>query len=340
MHKQNLCKISVNGDKELHVQKGQVLLTSLWRHNILVPSVCGGRGMCGVCKVRIIQGAEHIAISPAEQKKLTAEELNNQLRLSCQIRVDNDMAIEVAPECLTIKRWQARCAAIETLTGDIKRFCFELTPPARMNVIAGHYVQLVCPPYTEGIESTTRAFSVASNPGDNRHIELIIRRAPNGICTTWLFDYLKVGDTVEMTGPYGDFHLSDSTAPMLFIAGGSGMAPFVSILHQMKNIRLTRRAEYFFGCNTVEDLYLMQAIRSFEEMMPDFRFIPVVASPSPQNNWQGQTGLVTDAVRRSYTDLSGYEGYLCGSPGMIDASIKVMLDLGMPQEKIYYDKFA
>jgi Na+-transporting NADH:ubiquinone oxidoreductase subunit F len=340
MHKQNLCKIIVNGGKELHVQKGQVLLTSLWRQNILVPSVCGGRGMCGVCKIRIVQGSEDIAITPAEEKRLTVEELNNQVRLSCQIRVDRDIAIEVPPEYLAIQRWQARCAAIEGFTCDIKRFRFELTPPARMNVIAGHYVQLVCPPYAEGIESTTRAFSVASNPVDNRHIELIVRKAPNGICTTWLFDYLQVGDPIEMTGPYGEFHLSESASPMIFIAGGSGMAPFVSILNHMKNTNLKRRVEFFFGCNTIEDLYLMQAMQSFREVMPDFHFIPVVACPSPQSNWQGQTGLVTEAVRRSYTDLSGYEGYLCGSPGMIDASVKVLLDMGLPQDKIYYDKFA
>jgi Na+-transporting NADH:ubiquinone oxidoreductase subunit F len=340
MSSQEQCKITVNGEKELSAQKGQVLLTSLWQHNVLVPSVCGGRGMCGVCKVRIVKGAENIAITPAEQKRLTDDERNSQVRLACQIRVDNDIAIEAPAEYLAVRRWQTRCAAIEELTYDIKRFRFELIGPARMNFIAGHYVQLVCPPYVEGVESTTRAFSIASDPKDNRHIELIVRRTPNGICTTWLFDYLKAGDTVEMTGPYGDFHLSDSTSPMIFIAGGSGMAPFVSILHQMKNTGSKRKAVYFFGGNTVQDLYLTQAMREFETPLSNFRFIPVVASPSPQDNWQGQTGLVTDAVRRSYTDLSDYEGYLCGSPGMIDAAMKVLLELGIPQDKIYYDKFT
>jgi Na+-transporting NADH:ubiquinone oxidoreductase subunit F len=340
MPRPDTCKITINGDKELSVQKGQILLASLWRHNVLVPSVCGGRGMCGVCKVRIVKGAENAAITPAEQKRLTDDERNNQFRLACQIRIDNDLAIEIPADYLAVRRWQTRCTAIEDLTYDIKRFRFELTESARMNFIAGHYVQFVCPPYAEGIESTTRAFSIASDPKDNRHIELIIRRAPNGICTTWLFDYLKVGDAVEMTGPYGDFHLSDLDTPMIFIAGGSGMAPFVSVLHQMRNTGATRKTQYFFGANTVQDLYLVPAMQEFEKALPNFQFIPVIASPSPQDNWQGQAGLVTEAVRRRFTDLHGYEGYLCGSPGMIDASIKVLLDMGISRDKIYYDKFA
>jgi Na+-transporting NADH:ubiquinone oxidoreductase subunit F len=296
--------------------------------------------MCGVCKVRIVKGDENIAITPAEQKRLTDAERNNQVRLSCQIRVEGDLAIELPQDYLAIRRWRTRCEAIEELTYDVRRFRFELTEPARMNFTAGHYVQLICPPYAEGVESTTRAFSIASNPTDNRHIELIIRRAPNGICTTWLFDYLKVGDAAEMTGPYGDFHLSDSTAPMIFIAGGSGMAPFVSILHQMKNTGLVRKAQYFFGGNSVQDLYLTQKMREFEASLPNFSFIPVVACLSPQDNWLGQTGLVTNVVRQSCANLNGYEGYLCGSPGMIDASIKVLLELGIGQDKIYFDKFS
>jgi Na+-transporting NADH:ubiquinone oxidoreductase subunit F len=337
---QDTCKIVINSQRELSIEKGQVLLTSLYRHNVLIPSVCGGRGMCGVCKVRIVKGDEHIAITPAEEKRLSADERNNRIRLACQIRPDSDLSIEIPADYLSVRRWQTRCEAIENLTYDIRCFRFALTEPARMNFVAGHYIQLICPPYAEGVESTTRAFSIASNPGDNRHVDLIIRRTPNGICTTWLFDYLKVGDTVEMTGPYGDFHLSDSTDPMLFIAGGSGMAPFVSILNQMKNTASTRKVQYFFGGNSVQDLYLIEKMREFEKTLPNFSFIPVVACPSPQDNWQGQTGLVTNVVRQNCANLNGYEAYLCGSPGMIDASIKVLLELGIGQDKIYYDKFS
>jgi Na+-transporting NADH:ubiquinone oxidoreductase subunit F len=155
-----------------------------------------------------------------------------------------------------------------------------------------------------------------------------------------MFDYLKAGDAVELVGPYGEFRLSDTQSPMVFIAGGSGMAPFVSILHQMRNVGSTRKAEYFFGGNGVRDLYLHEQMAEFEKNLSAFKFVPVVCKPSPEDNWQGQTGLVTDAVRKNFTDLSGHEGYLCGSPGMIDASIKVLIGLGMSEKNIYYDKFS
>ena len=127
---------------------------------------------------------------------------------------------------------------------------------------------------------------------------------------------------------------------MLFVAGGSGMAPFVSILHAMRHRRDARSAHYFFGGNSVRDLCLDEQMREFEKDLQNFTFIPVVASPEEESGWQGERGLVTEAVGRAFDDLSGHEGYLCGSPGMIDASVKVFTSLGMQEEHIYFDKFA
>ena len=143
-----------------------------------------------------------------------------------------------------------------------------------------------------------------------------------------------------LNGPYGDFRLSDTDAPMVFVAGGSGMAPFMSILSQMRNTDSKRPVKYFFGGNTTKDLCMAEAMKAFEEALEDFEFIPVVANPDEDTGWTGQIGLVTEAVQRTYSDLSGHEGYLCGSPGMINAAAKVFLERGMPEENIYYDKFA
>ena len=222
----------------------------------------------------------------------------------------------------------------------MKRFRFELKDPPSITFTAGQYVQLLCPRYKGSSEEVYRAYSIASKPRQNTMIDLIIRRVPNGICTTWCFDILKEGDPVRLNGPYGDFRLSDTNLPMVFIAGGSGMAPFVSILGAMQNGQSQRAVRYFFGGNTVRDLCLQAQMKEFENVLPDFKFVPVVARPAENEKWSGQTGLVTEAVQRSFNDLSGHEGYLCGSPGMIDASIKVLRAMGMPQDKIYFDKFA
>jgi Na+-transporting NADH:ubiquinone oxidoreductase subunit F len=208
-----------------------------------------------------------------------------------------------------------------------------------MDFVAGQYVQLLCPRYKHNPEELYRAYSVASDPNEKHIIELIIKLMPGGICTTYCFDYLKVGDSVKLNGPYGDFRLSDSEEPMIFVAGGSGMAPFVSILYYMRNADIKRNTIYFFGGRHAADIFLVDLMRQFESTLPNFRFVPVVAEPAKGNGWTGQTGLVTEAMARHLTNIDGYEGYLCGSPGLINAAAKVLIDRGMGADKIYFDKF-
>ena len=331
------CKITINGEKELTIQGGKPLLTVLRDEKIFIPSACGGRGTCGVCKVKVLDGAGPVLAT--ETPFLTKEEQADNVRLSCQVKVRNDIRIEIPDELFNVREYDSVCTKIEDLTYDMKRFRFELKDPSTVRFVAGQYMQLFCPKYKGSNEEVYRAYSIASDPAANNLIELIIRRVPNGICTTWCFDYLKEGDPVKLNGPYGDFRLSDSNAPMIFVAGGSGMAPFVSILHAMQNAGSKRQAKYFFGGNSTKDLCLSEQMKGFEQILEGFEFIPVVANPEGES-WTGETGLVTEAVRRQFKDLSGHEGYLCGSPGMIDAAVKVFVALGMPEDKIYYDKFA
>lgn len=332
------CKITINQERDLAVQGGKPLLSTLTEHKIFIPSACGGRGTCGVCKVTVREGGG--LLLPTETPFLTKEEIDGNVRLSCQVKVRNDLAIEIPEELFNVREYTARCADIEDLTYDMKRFRFELTEPKAMDYIPGQYVQLLCPKYKGNSEEVYRAYSISSDPEDKGVIDLIIRRVPNGICTTWCFEHLKKGDAVRLNGPYGEFRLSETEAPMVFVAGGSGMAPFVSILHFMQKTNNLREAVYFFGGNTIRDLCLAEQMKGFEKALPNFTFVPVVSRPEEGDGWEGETGLVTEAVKRRFKVLSGYEGYLCGSPGMIDAAAKVFTSLGMPEDKIYYDKFA
>ncbi len=332
------CKITINGEKELDIQGGKPLLTVLRDEKIFIPSACGGRGTCGVCKVKVPEGAGPVLAT--ETPFLTKEEQADNVRLSCQVKVRNDILIEIPDELFNVREYDSVCAKIEELTYDMKRFRFELKDPPTAKFVAGQYMQLFCPKYKGSSEEVYRAYSIASDPAANNLIDLIIRRVPNGICTTWCFEHLKEGDPVKMNGPYGDFRLSDTDAPMVFVAGGSGMAPFVSILHHMQNTNSKRKAKYFFGGNSTKDLCMTDEMKAFEDALEGFEFVPVVANPEEDESWSGETGLVTEAVHRQYKDLSGHEGYLCGSPGMIDAAAKVFVSLGMLEDKIYYDKFA
>ncbi len=332
------CEVTVNDDKRLTVQGGKDLLALLAAEKLFIPSACGGRGTCGLCKLKVLDGAGPLL--PTEEPYLDKAERESNVRLACQVKVRSDLKIEIPKELLAIREYNCRCAKIVDLTHDMKLFRLELTEPATIDYIPGQYVQLQTPPYGKSRKEVYRAYSIASDPAEKRIIELIIRLVPGGTCTTYCFEHLKEGDEMRFNGPYGDFQLSESQAPMVFIAGGSGMAPIKCMLHHMKNTNNARKAEYYFGANAVKELCLTDLMQQFESELADFRFVPVVASTQDSPEWDGQTGLVTQAVQRGLADASQHEAYLCGSPGMIDACVKVLMDLGMPETNIFYDKFA
>lgn len=332
------CEVKINQEDSLQVKGGGSLLETLTQQKIFIPSACGGRGSCGYCKVKVLDGAGPLL--PTEEPYLSDEERKGGVRLSCQVKIRNDVHIEIPEELLSIQEYQCVCTDIRDLTYDIKQFRFELKAPDRMNFVPGHYVQFFTPAYEESDEEVYRAYSISSDPAEEGIIELIVRLVPNGICTTYLFNHLGVGDPVRINGPYGDFRLSKTEAPIVFVAGGSGMAPIKSMLHQMVNTGSTRHATYFFGVNTLKDLFFVDEMKAFEEKLPNFRFVPVLAMPESGNGWKGETGLVTEALDRKLNTAGSYEAYLCGSPGMIDATVAVLKGHGVPPEQIYYDKFS
>jgi Na+-transporting NADH:ubiquinone oxidoreductase subunit F len=330
-------QITINDERNLIIEGGKDLLSILTKEKIFIPSACGGRATCGLCKLKVLDGAGPLL--PTEEPFLTERERKLNVRLSCQVKVLNDMKIKIPPKLLTIHEYICRCVDITNLTYDIKQFRFELIEPNSIDYMPGQYIQLLTPIYKNSIEEVYRAYSISSDPMDKHNIEMIIRLLPGGICTTYCFEYLKVGDEVKINGPYGNFRLSGTDAPIVFIAGGSGMAPIKCMLHQMKNEGIKRKAAYYFGANTIKDMFLMELMKTFETELADFRFVPAIAKPQQGEKWDGQVGLVTEVFRRDLKNAAECEAYLCGSPGMIDASIKVLNELGISKEKMFYDKF-
>lgn len=329
------CDIIINNERKLSVKAGTTLLKALSAEKIFIPSACGGRGSCGYCKLRINKGAGDIL--PSEEPFLSDDERQANFRLSCQITVTTDMEISIPKRLLMIKEYTCVCEDIQSLTDDIKQFRLKLIDPAVMDYIPGQYIYFFTPAYDGNPEGAYRAYSISSDPYNKNILELIIRLVPGGICTTYCFNQLKVGDTVKINGPHGAFRLRDTQAPVIFVAGGSGMAPIKCMLHHMKNINCKRKAVYYFGGNQVKDLFLTPLMKEFEKELHDFTYIPVVAKP--ETDWHGEQGLVTEAIARSGEDLSSGEAYMCGSQGMIEAAIPVLKTLGVPETKIYYDKF-
>ncbi len=329
------------GDKKLTLKGGGTLLETLTSEKIFIPSACGGRGTCGYCKVKVLEGAGQLL--PTEEPYMDEKERATGVRLSCQVKLRNDLKIEIPAELLAIKEYVCICSEIADYTYDIKQFRLQFQNGQRMNYRPGQYVQVLAPQYEKSNEEVYRAYSISSDPKNNDTIELIVRRVPDGICTTYMFDYLKRGDRVRINGPYGQFFLRDTKSPIIYIAGGSGIAPIKCMLHHMANTGNERKAVFFFGVRTTKDMFLEKEIEEFEKRIPQFTFVPVVSQPEPGAKWSGATGRVTDLAEdylKKQKDAEQYEGYLCGSPGMIESCIKVLTGLDIPESRIYYDKFS
>ena len=331
-------QIKINDEKEVSVEGGRPLLGSLMEEKIFIPSACGGRGSCGMCKVKVISDVGDYL--PTELPWISEEEKAQNIRLSCQLKLKKDIAIQIPEELFNVREYECEVASLVDLTYDIKQIILRLKEPAEIKFKAGQYIQFQVPEYELTSESVYRAYSMASQPSRKNEVELEIRLVPNGICTTYIFEHLKEGDPVTINGPYGDFHLRDTDARIIFIAGGSGNAPIKSMLYNMMETNNTREALYLFGARAVRDLFLIDEMRELEKNLANFRYIPALSEPLPEDNWKGETGLITDVLDRHINSGENTEAYLCGSPGMIDAAVAVLTKNGIPEEKIYYDKFA
>jgi Na+-transporting NADH:ubiquinone oxidoreductase subunit F len=270
---------------------------------------------------------------------LNSQEINKGVRLACQIKVKEDLQIEIPEEIFNIRKFKAEVSQIRNFTYDIKELTLKLIEPNEIDFKAGQYVQLEAPPYEKSKHSVTRAYSIASSPLHKDYIQLIIRRVPDGICTTYIFDYLQQGDNINFTGPFGDFIIRDTQSDMLFVAGGSGKAPIKSMLEYLQNQGSKRRMIYMFGARTKDDLYLTEEFRELEEKLADFTYVPVLSKPKEGTDWQGKTGYIPPYFPEYIKDPQNTEAYLCGSPGMIAAVKKGLLENGVSEDNIYYDSF-
>ena len=327
-----------NNEKVLQAQTGKSLLENLSENDIILPSACGGRGLCGMCKVQVKNGGSEV--TEKESKKLSTEQLGNHWRLACQTIVKDDLAIELPGQLIGSTTYDCEVVAIENLTYDIKGVRFKLPEGTKLNYKAGQYMQITAPAYGKLKRTTYRAYSLASIPNDEGYLDFCIRQVPRGIVTTYIHEHMQIGDTVTLSGPYGDFYLRDSDKEIIFIAGGSGLSPVQSMISEMlAKGTSNRKATFFFGACTYNDLYYVDKFRTIEYENPWFKYIPALSNEEVVSD-DCSSGLITEVVDMYYHDLLNHEAYLCGSPGMINACNEVLIRKGMPESLIFYDKFA
>lgn len=277
-------KININNDKELEVSPGSTLLSTLSSNEIFLPSACGGGGTCAMCKVQVEEGGGEIL--PTETIYFTRKEQQDNWRLGCQVKVRNDMKINVPAEIFNIKKWECEVISNKNVATFIKEFVVKLPNDEWLDFESGGYIQIDVPPcevdYKKDIfveeefrdewdqfkmwdlkmknsEPIYRAYSMASHPAEGNIIMLNVRIATppwdrnknafmnvNPGICSSYIFSLKAGDKVTISGPYGEFFIKETEKEMMFIGGGAGMAPMRSHIFDLFHTKKTNRKTTFW----------------------------------------------------------------------------------------------
>ena len=371
--------IGINGDadKTLVTAGGGTLLGTLAANRIFVPSACGGKGSCGVCTVKVCDGGG--AILPTELSHISRGEARDGVRLSCQVKVKQDMEIEVPPEVLDVRKWKCRVRSNDNVATFIKELILELPEGEEVPFRAGGYIQIECPPhvveyanfevsdeyredwdkfnlwrYISKVEDAEdRAYSMANYPEERGMIMLNVRVAsppprmpdvPPGIMSSYIFN-LKPGDEVTISGPYGEFFAKDTDNEMIFVGGGAGMAPMRShIFDQFRRIHTERKVSFWYGARSLREAFYIEDFDTIQSENDNFNWHLALSEPLPEDGWEGYEGFIHQVLLDNYLanhpSPEDCEYYLCGPPMMNEAVQNMLSDLGVEPENIMFDDFG
>lgn len=338
--------ISINsGEKELEVQTGSSLLSTLTNSGIFLPSACGGGGTCGTCRCRVTKGGG--AILPTETGFFSRKEQLNNWRLACQVKVKDNLDLSVPPAVLGVKKWECEVVSNRNVATFIKEFVVKLPEGETLNFQSGGYIQIDVPAITVNYATdihvedefksdwdkfqmwglkmvnktpTYRAYSMANHPAEGNIIMLNVRIATPpfdrvnggfqkvnpGLCSSYIFSR-KPGDKVNISGPYGDFFLvKESKREAIFIGGGAGMAPMRShIFHLFKTLKTDRKVSFWYGARSKREIFYEEDFESIAKEFPNFSFHIALSDAKPEDNWTGYTGFIHQVLFDEY--LSKHE---------------------------------
>jgi Na+-transporting NADH:ubiquinone oxidoreductase subunit F len=370
--------ITVNGDPEKKVVTtgGSTLLSALADNGVLLPSACGGQGSCGMCKCVVNEGGGDVL--PTELSHLTRKEKKSHVRLSCQLKVKSDMGIAIPEEIFGIKRYTAEVISNKNVSTFIKELVLKLCPDQTIKFKSGAYIQIDIPEYeirfdqfnieetyrpawekfkffdlkVKSEEPVFRAYSMANPPSEPNLLRFTVRIATpppgiddisSGIGSSYIFS-LKPGDSVTLTGPYGDFFIQDTENEICFLGGGAGMAPLRShIIDLLEAKKTKRKLSFWYGARSKQEMFFDKEFIVLQQAHENFSYFVALSDPLPEDQWQGMTGFIHqclyDSYLASHDDPTEIEYYLCGPPPMIDAAISMLDDLGVEPEMIHFDKF-
>lgn len=373
-------KIIVNGDESQPIEcaAGSTLLATLADKKIFIPSACGGGGTCAQCLVNIDEGGGELL--PTEEGHITRGMAKEGCRLSCQVKVKNDMRIRVPDSVFSVKKWECEVVSNGNVATFIKEFKVRLPEGEKIDFTSGDYIQIEIPPhdveyknfeveeeYREDwdkfdlwrFRSTTtdtveRAYSMANYPAEGDDIVMLNVRiasppprlpdVPPGKGSSYIFDQ-KPGDKVTVSGPFGEFHIKPTDREMIFIGGGAGMAPLRShIMRMLVTEKTDRKMSYWYGARSLREMFYVEDFDTLQAENENFKWHVALSEPLPEDNWEGYTGFIHQVVLENY--LANHpapeecEYYLCGPPMMNQAVLRMLDDLGVDPEMIDLDDFG
>ena len=331
-------RININDERELEVKPGNSLLQTLADEQIFLPSACGGKGNCGMCKCQVLQGGG--SILPTEKDFFSRKEQLDHWRLGCQVKVREDLKIHINPQIFGIKKWECTVVSNRNVATFIKEFVVKLPEGERLDFQSGGYIQIDVPKcivrysdinvdeeYRKDWEKfhmfdlvmrnpdpQFRAYSMASYPAEDNIIMLNVRIATPpfdrknggfmkvnpGVCSSYIHS-LKPGDKVTISGPYGEFHIKDTQKEIIFIGGGAGMAPMRShILDLFLTKHTQRKVSYWYGGRSLRELFYIDDFKKIEADNPNFKFNIALSSPLSEDNWNGYIGNIHEVLFENY----------------------------------------
>lgn len=331
--------IDINeGERTLTVSPGSSLLSTMSSSGIFLPSACGGGGTCGMCRCQLEEGGG--SILPTEVGFFTRKEQHEKWRLGCQVKVRENLKIQVPKEVLGIKKWECEVVSNHNVATFIKEFVVKLPEGETLNFKSGGYIQIDVPKCEvefkdfdvekkfrdewdkfkmwnlkmKNNEETYRAYSMANHPAEGNIIMLNIRIATPpwdrakgafanvnpGICSSYIFS-CKPGDKVTVSGPYGEFFIKDTEREMVYIGGGAGMAPLRShLFHLFHTLKTDRKVSYWYGARSKREIFYEEDFRNIEKQFPNFKFHIALSEPAPEDNWNGYVGFIHQVLYDNY----------------------------------------
>lgn len=289
------------------------------------------RGQCNACEARVLSGD---ARYPGG---FEPEGVRDGYVLTCQARCTTDVTIEAQEVASTpgqrVLQTGARVLEVQRVSEDVARLRLAVPTETGFAFQPGQYVEVVLR------DGARRSYSMANAPDGSGTIEWHVRAVPSGRFSNHVYRSLKPRDMLRIEGPFGTFMLRDSSAPVIFLASGTGYAPIAAMLKAHETVIQQRGAVLYWGGVRLGDLYAYDEVCAWEQAHPGFRFVPVLSGDEP--GWTGRKGFVHEAVSADFPNLSQHEVYACGNPLMVDAARHTFTQAnGLPAGNFFSDAFV